>query len=64
MPRFLLGIAIACVVSGAVHQVWGDTELTIAVGAFTAIGIWFRALEYLADAVGAILGAILRAARD
>lgn len=64
MPRFLLGIAIACVASGVVHHVWHETPLTVAVGAFTAIGIWFRAADLLADSFASVAGAVLRGVRD
>ncbi|MET7363232.1 hypothetical protein ABZS76_33010 [Streptomyces sp. NPDC005562] len=64
MPRFLFGISLACLVSGIVHQVWHSPELSVAVGAFTAISIWFRALEFLWDAGAMCVAAALGGLRD
>ncbi|WP_428957903.1 hypothetical protein [Streptomyces sp. cg35] len=64
MPRFLLGIAIACVFAGLAHSVFhASTALTIAIGAFVAIGVWCRAWEMFWDAVGYALAVAVGAFR-
>ncbi|MCX4799590.1 hypothetical protein OG497_37685 [Streptomyces sp. NBC_01242] len=54
MARFLVGLCLAAVAFGIVKSVTENMELAVFAACMVAIGIWFKAIETLFDALWSV----------